>query len=118
MKTIIAGSRGITDYEVVHQAMGACPFTSDITEVLSGAARGVDMLGAKWALMHTIPVRYFRADWNFYGRQAGALRNLIMANNADALVAVWDGQSRGTAHMIKVAKLKGLKLFVYEESIK
>ena len=52
------------------------------------------------------------ADWHRHGRAAGPIRNAEMAAEADALIAFWDGQSRGTANMIKIAKDKGLQVAV------
>lgn len=113
MKTIIAGGRDITDYSLVERAVAASGFT--ITEVVSGKARGVDTLGEKWADNHGIPKKPFPAAWRIGGKldkAAGLKRNIAMGNYADALVAVWDGKSSGTGHMIRIATVKGLKVFV------
>jgi hypothetical protein len=110
LKTIIAGSRDITDIEYVEQAIEESGFT--ITEVFSGTARGVDLLGESWALANQIPIKRYRPDWNKYGKQAGIFRNLAMITYADALIAIWDGESRGTKHCIEAAKDKGLKVYV------
>jgi hypothetical protein len=99
MKVIVAGSRSILDYAVVRQAIIDSKF--QITEVFSGDARGVDKLGEVWAKESKIPVQKFPADWERYGRAAGFRRNRQMAHAADALIAVWDGKSRGTADMIR-----------------
>jgi len=85
-----------------------------IDAVLCGGARGVDALGERCAEERGIKVEYHRADWVKYGRAAGAVRNGEMAKYADGLVAVWDGESRGTGHMIALAKVKGLWLYVFE----
>lgn len=111
MKTIIAGSRAITSYYLVDEAIRFSGF--DITEVVSGGARGVDHLGEVWASRHNKPIKIFPANWNVLGKKAGFRRNIQMADYADALVAVWDGMSRGTAHMIGVARARGLKVFVW-----
>jgi predicted Rossmann fold nucleotide-binding protein DprA/Smf involved in DNA uptake len=63
-------------------------------------------------------VNRFPADWNKHGRGAGMIRNRLMAHNADALIAVWDGVSSGTDNMISLAKVRGLKVFVYITSTK
>lgn len=112
MKTIIAGSRGIVSPYVVAEAVRKSGFT--VTEVVSGTARGVDQLGEHWAQRQRIPVKPFPADWDRHGRAAGYVRNQQMAQYADALIAIWDGVSRGTKHMIDIAKDKGLKVFVYQ----
>ena len=54
----------------------------------------------------------FEPDWDRYGRGAGFRRNTEMAEHADALVAVWDGASRGTKHMIDTMRRLGKKVYV------
>lgn len=112
MRVIIAGSRGITEYGIVALAIALSGF--EITEVVSGNARGVDRLGELWAALNGVAVRRFPAEWDQYGKKAGALRNIQMAGNADGLVAVWDGRSRGTDHMIQHARATGLKVYVHK----
>ena len=110
MKVIVAGSRDITDPAVVEEAISLSGFT--ITEVVCGDARGVDSLGAEWADDHGVPVKHFPADWS-QGKSAGFSRNNHMADYADALIAVWDGKSKGTGHMIAVARTRKLPIFVH-----
>lgn len=112
MRVIVAGSRGITDAAVVETAINDSGFA--ISSVVCGGAAGVDSLGLAWATRNGIRVSMFEANWNLHGKRAGYLRNVEMAENADALIAVWDGNSRGTKHMIDIAKRKGLKVFVRE----
>jgi hypothetical protein len=113
MKTIIAGGRDVTDCLIVRAAIVASGFDTEITEVVSGGARGVDAMGERWAREVGIPVRVFPADWDKHGKAAGPIRNGQMADYADALIAVWNGQSRGTSNMIEQAKAKGLRVFVF-----
>jgi hypothetical protein len=112
MKTIIAGSRTVPEYSIVEDAIKASGF--EITEVVSGTCRGPDQWGEEWARRNSIPVKQFPAEWRLKGRAAGILRNEDMGDYADALIAVWDGTSRGTQHMINYARAKGLKVFVWE----
>lgn len=84
-----------------------------VTEVVSGTARGVDRLGERWARERGIPVRRFPARWNELGRRAGYVRNLEMVEYGDALVAVWDGESRGTRHVISAATKAGRSVHVH-----
>lgn len=105
MKIIIAGSREInwdrvwprTPLAFLHELIVESGF--DITEVVSGTARGIDQLGELWAQQHEIPVKLFPANWAVHGRSAGYRRNEQMAEYADGLITIWDGQSRGTEHM-------------------
>jgi YspA, cpYpsA-related SLOG family len=110
MKVIIAGSRGITDFATVCDAVQRSGFP--ITRVISGMAKGVDTLAVRFATDNGLPCDRYPADWTKWGRGAGYKRNVEMARNADALIALWDGQSRGTRHMIQVAKARGLQVFV------
>lgn len=117
MKVIIAGSRTITDYGRIRQAMAAFtqPYPSHlITEIVSGGCLGIDLLGEKWARLTGIPVKRFLPDWTAHGRGAGPIRNRIMAEYADALVAVWDGVSAGTASMINEMQKLNKPVYVNE----
>ena len=101
MKTIVAGSRGIDDYPLLQRVIATAPWR--VTEVVSGGARGVDRLGERWAHEHGVAIKLFPAEWGRLGKKAGVLRNEQMARYAEALIAVWDGSSRGTRHMIQRA---------------
>lgn len=110
MRTIIAGSRDLNSYDLVRRAVEECGWTP--TVVLSGTARGVDRMGERWARFRDVPVERYPADWKLHGRGAGAIRNAEMAKHADALIAIWDGTSRGTLHMIRTAERMGLRVHV------
>jgi hypothetical protein len=114
MRVIIAGSRSITSYVAVLDAIAASGWRDEITEVVSGRARGVDLLGEHWANRRHIPVKPFPVtdeDYQTYGRyQAPKVRNARMAEYADALILVWDGVSGGSADMLRRAKAHGLRI--------
>jgi len=109
MKLIIAGSRSlkptvemIDDY--VHQ------FNLKPLEIVSGLAKGVDTSAIHYAYYAGLLLKAFEADWDLYGRSAGYKRNAQMATYADALLAIWDGNSPGTRHMINLANEHGLSV--------
>jgi len=110
VKTIIGGCRHLVDYEKMKTAIELSGF--EVTEVVSGGARGGDALGERWAMENGVPIRRFKANWRD-GVRAGFRRNELMARYAEALVAVWDGTSSGTGHMIKEARKMNLKVFVF-----
>lgn len=101
MKTIICGSRTIQSYDVFLRALNTAPFLDKITVVFSGMAAGPDVFGYRWAMERKLPVRQFYPDWNKLGKPAGLIRNMEMCTYADAIIAVWDGRSTGTGHIIK-----------------
>jgi len=115
MIVIVAGGRNIINpYENVCIAVKESGFI--ITELLSGEARGIDTAGEEYAQNYHIDLRRFKPDWERYGRVAGFMRNTKMAEYAfpdGGLVAIWDGISKGTKHMINEAKKKNLKIFIW-----
>ncbi|WP_315127186.1 DUF2493 domain-containing protein [Comamonas antarctica] len=115
MRVIVAGSRDIVDKARVMQALEMAWLFEGInpTCIVSGTARGVDRIGERIAAEHRLAVARYPAKWQAYGDLAGHIRNGVMAANADALVAVWDGRSPGTKNMIKQARLQGLKVYVF-----
>jgi len=107
MKLIIAGSRSILHYPVIPLNIARFSWHKDITEIVSGTARGVDLLGERYAIENDIPVTRFPADWNRYGKSAGVRRNETMGDYADRLILFWDGESSGSKHMMMyMAKIK------------
>lgn len=110
MKVIIAGSQSITDYGQVLKAVSDSGFK--ITEVISGGAKGVDTLAKRFAHGYGLPFTVYPADWKQYRKAAGPIRNRRMADAAEALIAVWDGRSPGTADMIKQMKRLKKQVFV------
>ena len=112
MITIIAGSRTYNDFHTLLKAIENCPWK--ITKVISGRARGVDQMGERWADYKDLPCDKYKAEWDKYGKRAGYLRNEVMADQAEALIALWDYQSKGTRNMIDIARRKGLEVFVWK----
>jgi len=113
MKVIIAGSRDGFVARNTYEAIEESPFFGKITEVVSGTAKGVDQHGEMYSRTRELSLKQFPADWDTFGKSAGFRRNVEMADYADALVAVWDGQSRGTKHMIDQMELRNKPVYVY-----
>lgn len=117
MKVIIAGSRTFNDYilldEVVSSILNSMVnIPMNNFEIVSGGARGADKLGEVYATKNNFKLRIFPADWLNLGRKAGYIRNEEMAKYADVLIAFWDGESKGTKHMIDLAKKYNLKVTI------
>lgn len=109
MRIIVAGSRTVTEQDV-RDALNRCSWIGFASAIVSGGAQGADRFGEGWAKEHDIPVQHFLAEWKIHGKRAGPVRNKMMAENAEGLVAVWDGESRGTYSMIELAVAKGLRI--------
>lgn len=114
-RCIIAGSRTINDYKTVEYYINETIKQNDfkINEVVCGEAKGIDTLGKLWAKNNNISIKSFPANWSKFGKSAGYKRNEEMAKYANYLILIWDGKSRGSNHMLNLAKKYNLKIFEY-----
>ena len=136
VRIIIAGGREFNDYEFLKKSVLDIIFDLErrntvtgigndsrvkekhLIEFISGTARGADKLGEKFVSESIWSVKKFPADWNTHGKSAGYIRNEQMAkyamsdNSYGVLIAFWDGKSRGTMHMINLAKKHGLEVHI------
>lgn len=124
MKLIIAGSRSITSLRTVADAFEESQFSWDEIEVLvNGGAEGVDGLAKELvAPTESIKIESYLVDEFLddapHPKVAPLLRNTAMAQNADALFAVWDGKSTGTKDMIDKAEKQGLTVEIHRTDTK
>lgn len=110
-RVIIAGSRKFSDYELLKQKCDKILETVNRPIVIvSGTANGADKLGERYANERGYKIKKFPADWDTYGLGAGYRRNQLMAKYSDALIAFWDGISKGTRHMINLAEQEEIKI--------
>lgn len=103
-KLIVAGGRDFNDYARLSAelfALAEGELQAEQVSIVSGMARGADALGFHFAQQENVQCHEFPANWNQYGKGAGYRRNQQMAEFSDGLLAFWDGQSKGTAHMIR-----------------
>lgn len=102
-RLIIAGSRDFKDRNLIEEMMFQYTMAYGKFELVSGTARGVDQISGNIALEMRIKIHDYPAYWDTFGKAAGYIRNVKMAKNATALLAIWDGTSKGTKHMIDIA---------------
>lgn len=119
---IIAGSRDFNDYNIVKKSLRSFLISKNTTDkptIICGMARGADMVGYTLAKKYDLPLKEFPADWNSFGKSAGYIRNKEMAKYASehgngVLLAFWDGESKGTKHMINLAREYELEVHIYD----
>lgn len=112
IKVIVAGGRDFDNYELLKTKLDfLLKEVTEPIEIVSGTANGADKLGEKYAREKGLPIKQFPADWSL-GRGAGYIRNKQMAEYATHCVCFWDEKSKGTQHMINLAKAEELKLRV------
>lgn len=117
MKIAFVGSRKFIDKDFVYFTVrehlrGRCLTTAEY-EFISGGAKGVDSWAEESAKQMYAKCIIFKPDWNKYGKRAGFLRNQLIVNEADKLIAFWDGESKGTKHSIDLAIKKGIPVNIY-----
>jgi len=112
MKIAVVGSRDFENYELVKSVLDLATKHGVLDEVVSGGARGADFLGKKYAIENNVPYKEFPAQWDIYGRGAGMIRNKLIVEYCDMLIAFWDGTSKGTKNAINLARKSGKRVFI------
>jgi hypothetical protein len=115
MKLGIIGSRNFNDYDLLCGVLD--PHKDKISLIISGGAKGADLLAEKYADENGIEKLIFLPDWNKHGKSAGFIRNSDIVANSDKILAFWDGTSNGTKNTIEKAENAGkkVKIIYYEE---
>lgn len=102
----IVGSRSFSDYNIAKSYLDKKLKDINISKIISGGAIGADTIANAYAKERNINFQEYPADWDKYGKSAGIRRNLVMSDVCNVLIAFWDGESRGTEHMINVCSSK------------
>lgn len=126
-RIIIAGGRDFNDYQLAEREFILCTdnLQSHQVQIVSGGAKGADTIGEALHVKYNTNLAVFPAQWEVlggvpcvigyrngkaYNKLAGINRNKLMAQNADMLLAFWDGKSKGTKNMIDEAKKLKLEI--------
>ena len=110
MKLAIIGSRHIKDFDL------ELVVPKTVTCIISGGAAGIDTIARVYAQKHNIELIEFFPEYYLYGRSAPIIRNKLIAQEADAVLAIWDGVSKGTAFTISFAKKIGKPVTIIQGS--
>lgn len=111
MKLLIAGSRDFTNLDFAVAVLNMLIKDGDVIEegleIISGMARGADAVGIAIAVANDFKLHQYPAKWDLHGKSAGYKRNVEMGEACDKALIFWDGESKGTKHMIDILnKLK------------
>ena len=104
MKLLVVGSRSITSFDLSQYIQ------SDVDTIIRGGADGIDSLAENYADLHRISKYILRPQYNIYGRAAPLKRNEQMVDMADAVLAIWDGDSKGVQYTLRYIKKVGKPL--------
>lgn len=115
MRVLVCGSRDWTGWRAIERELAKLPLG---TILVHGAARGADTIAAVVGIRLGLKVEAYPAQWESFGRAAGAVRNKWMLDSGPDLVLAFHrnlGESKGTAHMVRIAKKKGVEVRVFND---
>ncbi len=107
MRVAVIGSRGLAVDDLEKY------LPKETTEIISGGARGVDASAREYALRHNLKLTEHLPEYGKYGRAAPLKRNITIIENADLVVAFWDGASRGTKYVIDNCKKRNIPVEIH-----
>lgn len=107
MKLAIIGSRSLC----VNDLEKYIP--EDITEIVSGGAKGIDSCAKSYALSKGLPYTEFLPEYNKYGRAAPIVRNKSIVAYADVVLVFWNGKSKGTKSVIDFCEKSATKSIIH-----
>lgn len=119
LKIVVAGSRSFDEQAYLDvMRPNLEKFIKEISDsytliIVSGTAPGADQFGEKFAREFNLKIERYPAEWRkngIYNNAAGYERNEKMAQIGDIIVVFWDGKSKGSQHMIDLAKKYKRKL--------
>ncbi|MBS1589536.1 MAG: DUF2493 domain-containing protein [Bacteroidetes bacterium] len=113
MKLAIAGSRSFNDFELLENKVDELRKEYAISSLISGGAKGADLLAEQYAAKHHLGIERILPDWKMHSRGAGHRRNEIIVQKCDMLIAFWDGKSKGTKHIIEYAKKQNKQAYIF-----
>lgn len=111
MKVAIIGSRNVN----LHSIADFIPekIAGLMTEIITGGAVGVDTLALKYARENNIKATILKPEYEKYKRGAPLIRNRLIVDASDLVIAIWDGKSRGTKYTIDYAEKIGKEPKIY-----
>lgn len=110
MKLAIIGSRGIQNANIGELIR---LYSLEPTTIISGGARGVDQSAARFAKANGLELLVFRPDYKKHLQGAPIRRNELIAMECDTMLAIWDGQSKGTKHVVQYAQKLGKHVIIH-----
>ena len=112
---LVAGSRCFDDVVLLFDKLDHFLQRQEEVLIVHGGAKGADSIAAQYAENKGIETKVFLPDWEGLGKKAGYVRNKEMIDFISkypdkGCVVFWDGESKGAAHTIKLAKKYGITL--------
>lgn len=113
IRVAVIGSREFKDFTLIDGVLDEFLHKQDYPIIISGGAKGVDRYAEEYGFKNNIQRTIYPANWNKYGKRAGALRNQEIVDASDYVIAFWDGKSKGTKITIDMAIRAGKPIDIY-----
>ena len=104
MKLAVIGTKKFTDFNFLSTTLRKIP---SIEMIISGGALGTDTLVKKYAIQNKIEFLEFPPDYKKFGDKAKHIRDKLIVEECDELIAFWDGECEGTKYTMDYAKQLG-----------
>ena len=109
MRVAIVGSRGLSTIDLGKY------LPDGVAEIVSGGAKGIDTCAREYAISNGIKLTEFLPEYEKYGRSAPLKRNITIIENADLVLAFWDGESHGTKYVIENCKKQNKQVKIFKK---
>lgn len=106
MKVLVCGGRNFCDEELLFSTLEEI----EPSAIISGGSTGADEFAIRYADLMCVELQVYRPDWAKYGKSAGPKRNQLMLDDGKPDLVVAFPGGRGTADMIRRAKVAGVKV--------
>lgn len=112
MRILVCGGRDFDDWCLLSSVLDQYQYEIDL--LITGEAHGADFLARVWwKSLHNGDAwkdyyKGFPADWETYGKAAGAIRNKQMLDEGKPDLVIAFPGGKGTANMVKLAKEAGV----------
>lgn len=115
----VVGTRDFSDFVYIKDKINSLGL--DINLIVSGGAKGVDMVAEAYARWYGIPLLVFpvgygddqKFGWSTHGRAAGVIRNQKIVDACDEVIAFPKEGGRGTQDTMRKAEKAGKKLHIF-----
>ena len=108
----IVGSRTFNNFKLFEDKLNEIIKNYDISNIVSGGAYGADKLAEIYSKKYNYNIIIHLPEWDKYGKSAGYVRNKLIINDSDLIIAFWDGKSKGTKLSIDLANKNNKKLII------
>lgn len=106
-KILVTGGRDFADRRMLDQVLNKAKVRFKPTHLIHGGARGLDTMAHEWAKANGVQPVTCEANWSYYDKAAGPIRNAAMALLYPDILIAFPGGS-GTANMVEQAVRHGI----------